>query len=76
MPIKWTAPEILLGHFAELSTQSDVYVQYIYSFGCASVKALLHEAIFLATNCFEGAKKGAQDIAQFYINCIPQNVRK
>ena len=28
MPIKWTAPEILLGNVAELSTQSDVYVQY------------------------------------------------
>ena len=28
MPIKWTAPEILSGNFAELSTQSDVYVKY------------------------------------------------
>ena len=28
MPIKWTAPEILLGNVAELSIQSDVYVQY------------------------------------------------
>ena len=26
IPIKWTAPEILSGHFAELSSQSDVYV--------------------------------------------------
>jgi len=30
MPIKWTAPEILLGNVAELSTQSDVYVQYVW----------------------------------------------
>ena len=30
MPIKWTAPEILSGNVAELSTQSDVYVQNIY----------------------------------------------
>ena len=28
MPIKWTAPEILLGEFSALSTQSDVYVKY------------------------------------------------
>ena len=26
IPIKWTAPEILKGHFAELSSKSDVYV--------------------------------------------------
>ena len=30
MPIKWTAPEILSGNVAELSTQSDVYVQYVW----------------------------------------------
>ena len=28
MPIKWTAPEILSGNVAELSTKCDVYVQY------------------------------------------------
>ena len=27
MPIKWTAPEILSGNVAELSSKSDVYVQ-------------------------------------------------
>ena len=30
MPIKWTAPEILSGNVADLSTQSDVYVQYVW----------------------------------------------
>jgi len=30
MPIKWTAPEILSGNVAELSSQSDVYVQYAW----------------------------------------------
>ena len=32
MPIKWTAPEILSGNVADLSTQSDVYVQYVWVF--------------------------------------------
>ena len=27
MPVKWTAPEILYGNPAELSTKSDVYVE-------------------------------------------------
>ena len=30
MSIKWTAPEILSGNVADLSTHSDVYVQYIF----------------------------------------------
>ena len=30
MPIKWTAPEILSGNVVELSTQSDVYVHYVW----------------------------------------------
>ena len=34
IPIKWTAPEILSGSFAELSTQSDVYVQYKFFWLC------------------------------------------
>ena len=36
------------------SSQPKVMCMYnIYTFGCASVKSLLHEAIFLATNSFE-----------------------
>jgi len=39
MPIKWTAPEILSGNFAELSAQSDVYVQYMRVIDQVSVRS-------------------------------------
>jgi len=39
MPLKWTAPEILSGKVAELSSQSDVYVQYVWVIDQVSVRS-------------------------------------
>ena len=36
MPVKWTAPEILFGDAADLSSKSDVYVFFL-TFGVKEV---------------------------------------
>ena len=36
MPVKWTAPEILFGDIAKLSSKSDVYVLFISNYNVVS----------------------------------------
>ena len=66
MPIKWTAPEILSGNFAELSTQSDVYVQYEFFRLCLSSGSVtqghLSCNLIVLKICDAIARQVAQDV--------------